>query len=178
MGRADVLVCPDSASVGHSYHAERIRIGSLQDRNVLHSPIRDRQESLPHHCDSVCPYSNFLLDLPTYSCNMAMDLPTLRKLVSLDANDPLSRFALGRKLAESGSEPDLTEAAEHLTFANQKSPQHLATYHILADVLIRLNRKEQARQILIAGIERVAGVGEGMGRDLGPAMQQMLDGIS
>jgi hypothetical protein len=108
---------------------------------------------------------------------MALDLPTLRKLVSLDVNDPLSRFALGRKLAESASIPDLTEAAEHLIFANQKSPGHLATYHVLADVLIRLNRKDEARHVLTEGIRRVAGVGEGMGRDLGPAMQQMLAAI-
>ena len=31
---------------------------------------------------------------------MAMDIPTLRKLVALDENDPLSRFALGKKLFE------------------------------------------------------------------------------
>src|ERR1700679_3968741 len=73
---------------------------------------------------------------------MALDLPTLRKLVSLDPNDPLSRFALGRKLAEIAAGPDapeLSEAADHLTFANQASPGHLATYHVLSDVLIRLN---------------------------------------
>ena len=34
---------------------------------------------------------------------MAMDLPTLRKLVALDENDPLSRFALGRKLNVTGT---------------------------------------------------------------------------
>jgi len=111
---------------------------------------------------------------------MALDLPTLRKLVSLDPNDPLSRFALGRKLAEIGAAPDapeLSEAAEHLTFANQKSPGHLATYRILGDVLIRLNRKEEARRVLTEGIRRVGGIGEGMGRDLGPAMQKMLESL-
>jgi hypothetical protein len=107
-----------------------------------------------------------------------MDLPTLRKLVALDVSDPLSRFALGKKLAETASGPaELSEAAEHLLFSNQKSPGHLATYHALAEVLIRLNRKEDARPILEEGIRRVAGVGEGMGRDLGPAMQQMLNSL-
>jgi hypothetical protein len=111
---------------------------------------------------------------------MALDLPTLRKLVSLDPNDPLSRFALGRKLAEIATGPDapaLSEAAEHLTFANQNSPGHLATYHILGDVLIRLNRKDEARRVLTEGIRRVSGIGEGMGRDLGPAMQKMLEAL-
>ena len=111
---------------------------------------------------------------------MALDLPTLRKLVSLDANDALSRFALGRKLAEVAAgpqDPQLAEAAEHLVFANQKAPAHLATYHILSEVLIRLDRKEEARLVLTEGVRRVAGVGEGMGRDLGPAMQRMLDSL-
>ena len=111
---------------------------------------------------------------------MALDLPTLRKLVALDVNDPLSRFALGRKLAEDATDaraPELAEAAEHLLFANEKSPQHLATYHILGGVLLRLGRTDEARRVLTEGVRRVASVGEGMGRDLGPAMQQMLDSL-
>lgn len=106
---------------------------------------------------------------------MPLDLPKLRKLVSLDVNDPLSRFALGKKLWE--SEPTdamLTEAAEHLRFANAAAPDHLATYHILAQVLIRLNQKDEARRVLQAGIPRAEAIGEGMGRDLAPAMRQML----
>src|SRR3954462_9837153 len=76
---------------------------------------------------------------------MALDVTKLRKLVALDANDPLSRFALGKKLFETGNSPDaLTEAAEHLRFANSKAPEHLATYHVLGQVLIRLGRLEEA----------------------------------
>ena len=109
---------------------------------------------------------------------MPLDLPTLRKLVALDANDPLSRFALGRKLAEVAADagaPELVEAADHLIFANQNAPSHLATYHVLAQVLIRLGRTAEARQVLETGIQKVAGVGEGMGRDLGPALREMRD---
>jgi predicted Zn-dependent protease len=105
---------------------------------------------------------------------MALDLPTLRKLVALDENDPLSRFALGRKLHEVGMPESLREAAEHLRFANEKAPGHLATYHVLAQVLIRLGETDEARRVLEEGVRRVGGVGEGMGRDLGPIMQQML----
>jgi hypothetical protein len=62
---------------------------------------------------------------------VALDVPKLRKLVALDENDPLSRFALGKKLFETETSPEaLREAATHLQFANTKSPQHLATYHI------------------------------------------------
>ena len=106
---------------------------------------------------------------------MAMDVTKLRKLVALDENDPLSRFALGKKLFETGE--NLEESAGHLRFANEKSPGHLATYHILAQVLIRLGERDEARRVLTAGMERVAGVGEGMGRDLGPMMQEMLQSL-
>ena len=110
---------------------------------------------------------------------MAMDLPTLRKLVSLDPKDPLSRFALGKKLFETNASPDeLTEAAEHLTFANEHAPEHLATYHILGQTLIKLGRHADARHVLEEGVRRTAGIGEGMGRDLGPAMQALLESLS
>jgi predicted Zn-dependent protease len=103
---------------------------------------------------------------------MALDLPKLRKLVSLDQNDPLSRFALGKKLFETG---EFQEAVEHLTFANTAAPQHLATYHILSQALIQLGKTGEARKVLQAGIPKVLSVGQGMGRDLGPAMQKLLD---
>ena len=107
---------------------------------------------------------------------MPMDIPTFRKLLALDPNDPLSRFALGKKLFEETPTPAaLTEAAEHLTFANAKSPEHLATYHILSQVLIRLGRTTEAGRVLEAGLARTADIGEGMGRDLGPAMRALLE---
>ena len=109
---------------------------------------------------------------------LALDLAKLRKLLSLDPNDPLSRFALGKKLFETESTPAaLEEAAEHLRFANAKAPEHLATYHVLGQVLIKLGRADEARAVLGAGMTRVAGVGEGMGRDLGPAMRELLESL-
>jgi predicted Zn-dependent protease len=107
---------------------------------------------------------------------MAMDLPKLRKLLALDPNDPLSRFALGKKLFEEGTtEAEWAEAAEHLSLANQRAPEHLATYHILGQALIRLGRKDEARRVLEEGVRRVSDVGHGMGRDLGPAMAGLLE---
>ena len=106
---------------------------------------------------------------------MALDVSKLRKLVALDENDPLSRFALGKKLFESDPTPEaLAEAAGHLRFANARAPEHLATYHILGQVLIKLGRTEEARKVLEAGVVRAEAVGEGMGRDLAPAMRELL----
>ena len=104
-----------------------------------------------------------------------MDLPKLRKLVALDPADPLSRFALGRKLAE--SDDTRAESIEHLRFSNGHAPAHLATYHVLGEALIRLGRTDEARPVLVAGLGRASLVTEGMGRDLGPAMRAMLDGL-
>ena len=114
-----------------------------------------------------------------------MDLPTLRKLVALDPQDPLSRFALGKKLYETATGDEapapndaaLREAADHLAFANVNAPEHLATYNILGRVLIQLGRTDDARRVLEEGVRRTAAVGEGMGRDLGPAMRELLDSL-
>ncbi len=90
----------------------------------------------------------------------------------------MSRFALGQALFQQGdSSETLNEAAEHLLFANAKDPDHLATYHVLGQVLIKLGRIGEARSVLTAGREKVGGMGEGMGRDLGPAMAELLRGL-
>ena len=53
---------------------------------------------------------------------MPMDLTKFRKLVALDQSDALSRFALGQALFQQGHSPEtLSEAVEHLTFANPTS---------------------------------------------------------
>ena len=109
---------------------------------------------------------------------MSLDLPKLRKLVALDQNDPLSRFALGKKLFETADDDAmLAEAAEHLRFANAAAPDHLATYHVLAQTLIRLGRRDEAQAVLESGIHKSAEFAHGMGRDLGPAMKEMLEAL-
>ena len=105
-----------------------------------------------------------------------MDLTKFRQLVAIDENDALSRFALGQALFQQGQSPEtLSEAAEHLTFANTQDPEHLATYHILGLVLIKLGRTDTARTILQAGVRKTESVTDGMGRDLGPAMAKLLE---
>ena len=71
----------------------------------------------------------------------------------------------------------MREAAEHLIFANEKAPEQLATYHVLGRVLIRLERISEARSVLTAGCARVGAMGEGMGRDLGAAIADLLGSL-
>lgn len=109
---------------------------------------------------------------------MALDINKLRKQVERFPDDALSRFALGKKLLETEPAPEaLEEAAGHLRAANRADPSHLATYHVLGQVLARLGRADEARRVLEEGIRRTAAVGEGMGRDLGPAMRELLEGL-
>ena len=82
---------------------------------------------------------------------MALSIDRFRKLVSLDEDDPLSRFALAQALFQDGSDEALSEAAEHLIFANAKAPDHLATYHVLGQILVKLGRTDEARDVLSKG---------------------------
>ena len=102
----------------------------------------------------------------------------IRKVLIRTPDDALLLFALGKKLIETQSPADLSEAITLLRRAHQLDPTHLATYQILAAALIDAGLPDEARPILMAGIERVADVGEGMGRDLGPAMQAMLNSVN
>jgi predicted Zn-dependent protease len=107
-----------------------------------------------------------------------MDIETLRKLVALDENDPLSRFGLGQKLSAVGeTDEELREACEHLLFANEKDPEHIATYHVLAQVLIRLSLKDEAREVLTTGRQKAAVAPPGMGNDLEPVLAEMLESL-
>jgi len=109
---------------------------------------------------------------------MPLGIEDFRKLVALDEDDPLSRFALGQALFKESDNPQLlTEAAEHLSFTNAKDPGHLATYYILGQVLIKLGRNGEARKVLEAGQVKAAGVGHGMGHDLGPLMAELIESI-
>ncbi len=106
---------------------------------------------------------------------MAIDLPKLRKLLALDPSDGLSRFALGRKLLmDGGTAEELDEAIFHLRYSLEKDPSHLATYHKLAQGLVKAGRLGEAKGVLVPGVEKARAVGEGMGHDLGPIMEKML----
>jgi hypothetical protein len=107
---------------------------------------------------------------------VALDLAKLRKLLALDPDDALSRFALANGLlTQDGSPAAKAEALEHLRFAHAKDAAHLATCRLLGELLVDAGAHVEARQVLSAGLARMPDVGEGMGRDLGPVMQALLD---
>ena len=108
---------------------------------------------------------------------MALDISKFRKLVSLDEKDPLSRFALGQALFREGTGEAAREATDHLLFAKTHAPNHLATYHVLAQVLIKIGRTDEARTVLGEGCEKSKGMGECTGQDLGPVMAEMLESL-
>lgn len=110
---------------------------------------------------------------------MALDTATLRQLVALDPKDPLARFALGKRLfdeaRDGAADPDarLVEAAEHLRAGRAQAPEHVATYHVLGQILLYLGRDEEARAVLDEGCRRAAAAPPGSGADLLPALQQL-----
>ena len=107
---------------------------------------------------------------------MPMDISKFRKLVAIDDSDALSRVALGQALFQQGDSPEaLNEAVEDLMYANTRDPEHLATYHVIGQELIKLGRKDEARTVLVTGSTKAGDVGEGMGRDLGTAMAKLLE---
>jgi predicted GNAT family N-acyltransferase len=112
-----------------------------------------------------------------------MDIPKLRKLLALDPNDSLSRYALGRKLWEQANgDPAhttamLAESIGHLRFATAVDPSHLATYHVLSRALLDAGLPDEARPVIKQGLARTAHVTEGMGKDLGPLLADLLASI-
>lgn len=111
---------------------------------------------------------------------MGLDTSTLRQLVELDPRDPLGRFALGKRLydeaREGAADPErlLHEAAGHLRAGSALAPEHVATYHILGQVLMLLEQDDEARDVLERGCRRAAAAPPGAGNDLLPALQQLL----
>ena len=109
---------------------------------------------------------------------MPLGIADFRKLVALDENNPLSRFALGQALFREADNDDmLNEAAGHLRFSNENDPEHLATFLIFAQVLIKLGLDDEARTVLQVGHKKTVGLEMGQGHDLGPAMEDLLESI-
>jgi hypothetical protein len=101
-----------------------------------------------------------------------MDLDSFRQMVTKNPKGFLGRYGLGNKILQEGG--SLEEAAEHLRIAVQLDPLHVASHLALGRALIGLKRPDEAKPILMAGIEAAISGRSNGGRDLVPEMQALL----
>jgi predicted Zn-dependent protease len=101
-----------------------------------------------------------------------MDLDSFRQMVTKNPKGFLGRYGLGNKILQEGG--SLEEAVEHLRIAVQLDPLHVASHLALARALIGLKRPDEAKPILVAGIDAATSGRSNGGRDLVPEMQALL----
>lgn len=101
-----------------------------------------------------------------------MDIEAFRQMVAKNPNGFLGRYGLGNKLLqENGS---FEEAATHLTVAVQLDPVHVASHLALGRAFIGLNKQDEAKSALRAGIDAALSGRSNGGVDLVPEMQALL----
>jgi tetratricopeptide (TPR) repeat protein len=101
-----------------------------------------------------------------------VDIDAFRQMVAKNPKGFLGRYGLGNKILQEGG--SFEEAVEHLRVAVQLDPIHVASHLALGRALIGLKRPEEAKPVLLAGIDvAVSGRSNG-GRDLVPEMQSLL----
>ena len=101
-----------------------------------------------------------------------MDIDAFRQMVAKNPQGFLGRFGLGNKLLREGG--NLEEAVEHLTFATQLDPTHVASHLSLGRALIGLGKNDAAKPVLTAGIDAALSGRSNGGHDLVPELQQLL----
>ncbi|HET9844107.1 MAG: hypothetical protein K0S79_2300 [Nitrospira sp.] len=101
-----------------------------------------------------------------------MDLDSFRQMVAKNPKGFLGRYGLGNKILQEGG--SLEEAVEHLRIAVQLDPLHVASHLALGRALIGLQQPNEAKPILMAGIEAAISGRSNGGRDLVPEMETLL----
>jgi len=72
----------------------------------------------------------------------------LKKLVQMDPNDEVALFGLGKFLMEEGS---FAEAAQYLEQCVKVKPDYSAAYLALAESLLKVDKKDRAREVCQQG---------------------------
>jgi len=72
----------------------------------------------------------------------------LKKLVQIDPNDDVALFGLGKFLMEEGS---FAEAAQYLEQCVKVKPDYSAAYLALAESLLKVDKKDRAREVCQQG---------------------------
>jgi predicted Zn-dependent protease len=101
-----------------------------------------------------------------------MNIDAFRQMVTKNPKGFLGRYGLGNKILQEGG--SLEEAAEHLRIAVQLDPLHVASHLALGRALAGLNRPDEAKPVLQAGIDAAMSGRSNGGRDLVPEMQALL----
>ena len=101
-----------------------------------------------------------------------MDFDSFRQMVAKNPKGFLGRYGLGNKILQEGG--NLEEAVEHLRIAVQLDPLHVASHLALGRALIGLQQPNEAKPILMAGIEAAISGRSNGGRDLVPEMETLL----
>ncbi|TKB71927.1 MAG: hypothetical protein E8D45_11635 [Nitrospira sp.] len=104
-----------------------------------------------------------------------MDLDAFRTMVAKVPNGFLGRYGLGNKLLQEGR--NLEEAVEHLLVAVSLDPVHVASHFALGRALAKLGRKDEASQVLTAGIDAAVSGRSNGGVDLVPEMRVLLHAL-
>jgi tetratricopeptide (TPR) repeat protein len=102
----------------------------------------------------------------------AMNVDAFRHMVANHPDGFLGRYGLGNKLLQEGG--NLEEAVEHLQAAVRLDPVHVASHLALGRALIALERKEEAKSVLGAGIDAALSGRSNGGGDLVPEMRALL----
>ena len=100
-----------------------------------------------------------------------MDIQIFREMVAKKPDGFLGRYGLGDKIMQTGG--DLLEAVEHLQVAVKLDPNHVASHFALGRALAGLGRKEEAHEILKAGIDAAVSGRSNGGGDLVPEMKAL-----
>jgi predicted Zn-dependent protease len=101
-----------------------------------------------------------------------MDLDSFRQMVTKNPKGFLGRYGLGNKILQEGG--SLEEAVEHLRVAVQLDPLHVASHLALGLALVGLQRPNEAKPVLEAGIDAATSGRSNGGRDLVPEMEALL----
>ena len=96
----------------------------------------------------------------------------LEAFVAANPKDPFARYGLAMECANAG---DCEAAVSHFQQLLADHPDYVAAYHQYAQLLTRLERVAEARQILATGIEVARHAGNEHARS---EMQSMLDSIA
>lgn len=101
-----------------------------------------------------------------------MNIDTFRQMVMKKPDGFLGRYGLGDKLLKEGAH--LEEAAEHLRVAVKLDPLHVASHLALGRALAGLNRNDEAKTVLTAGIDAALSGRSSGGGDLVPEMRELI----